>query len=267
MEVQGITATPTQYGAASLDLVQARGAAEEVSSTQSPSWSSFIQKLFAAPIENKTEEKRALPAIPNVPPLPRPKPSATTALEESLRQEKLSLSEGQILAACLQAFANQEELRSEAINVSQSLVEQHGKRADSLRDRYNELSKEIEEKAVKSNLLGWVSFGAGTFSAVFAIGSAAVVVTTGGGALPSIMGLASALSGTVHGVADIYDSFLKMDMVKHQAASLETKTLRDLNMEKIEQIVQNVQEDEQSIVTLWSERGDLLRNMPKVFNS
>lgn len=183
-------------------------------------------------------------------------------------KERISLSDindSALERATFDVHKEQVKIREKAsVNDSQAIIE-HGNEKKRLWTQYLDLKAEAQRKGEQSKILGWLSFGSGLIGGALFLGGLVATILTGGAALPGAIAVAGGIAALSGGGNQIGSSILGYQSNVRTGESLSVKEEVNFKKDAIMAKLQNMEDNDNSITQLWSNIGQMLKNMPDFF--
>ncbi len=183
--------------------------------------------------------------------------------ETSSRAGFGELSEAELEKLTYEMHHNQIDIRQKASVTLKDNIIQDSRDKKRLFEQYLDLLEEARQKAKNSKIFNWISVGAGIIGgAVFFGGLVALLVGTGGAALPAVLAAAGGVAALASGGSGIGGSVFKFQGNQASGNAFVTREKGNMKKDEIMTKIQNMEENDNSITQLWSSLGQLLRNTP-----
>lgn len=173
------------------------------------------------------------------------------------------LSEAELEKLTYEMHHNQIDIRQKASITLKDNIIQDSRDKKRLFEQYLDLLEEARQKAKNSKIFNWISVGAGIIGgAVFLGGLVALVVGTGGAALPALLAAGGGIAALASGGSGIGGAVFKFLGNQASGDAFVTREKGNMKKDDIMAKLQNMEENDNSITALWSSLGQLLRNTP-----
>jgi hypothetical protein len=192
-------------------------------------------------------------------------PSKVKGLDE-VNNSPLRYVDSDLEKLTFQAYASQRTVYNESVNIHyQTLVKAQGFQR-LLNDKKDDLMKELEERASKSDLLGWLQVAATVawLTAASFCMAAAVVISGGLAAI----GAVSAIAGGAKGIVEVINGFHQLGTKETEGQFLENNLLSQQQHEKMANLLTANQLTINKIYLHDSDLATILKNQSevKIFN-